>query len=201
MRTLRLGGLVLCAWLALVSSNASAAGAADTVRTLYSTLMNIMQNGSRLGPSGRYNQMAAIVPRVFDVPYMSRLAVGPQWDSLSDAERRQISDAFVRYIAATYAERFDKYEGEQLQVQGEQGAAGGTMVTSQIIKSNGEPVHINYLMHQSGGGWVIADVYLNGTISELATRRSEFGSILRSQGVPGLIAALNNKAAVLARSG
>jgi phospholipid transport system substrate-binding protein len=59
-------------------------------------------------------------------------------------------------------------------------------------------VNINYLVRQNGGTWQIADVYLDGTISELATRRSEFASILRTQGINGLIAMLNNKAAVLA---
>jgi phospholipid transport system substrate-binding protein len=58
-------------------------------------------------------------------------------------------------------------------------------------------VHINYLLRSDGAGWRIADVYLNGTISELATRRSEFGSILRAQGIDGLIVALNAKADTL----
>ncbi len=53
---------------------------------------------------------------------------------------------------------------------------------------------INYLMRRSDGAWRIADVYLTGTISELATRRSEFSSVLRDQGVDGLIAVLNRKA-------
>jgi phospholipid transport system substrate-binding protein len=59
-------------------------------------------------------------------------------------------------------------------------------------------VNINYLMRQNNGGWQIADVYLNGTISELATRRSEFSAILHAQGINGLIEALNSKAAALA---
>ena len=84
-----------------------------------------------------------------------------------------------------------------MQVTGEQSSPAGTVITSQIVKSDGEPVHINYLMHQNGSGWRIADVYLNGTISELATRRSEFSSILQNQGINGLIAALNSKATSL----
>jgi phospholipid transport system substrate-binding protein len=178
-------------------------GGADTVRTLYATLMNSMRNGPALGARGRYQQIEPVVQRVFDVPYMTRLAVGPQWSSLSPLQQQQVSAAFARYIAAIYAERFDSYSGEQLQVIGEQPSAAGTIITSRIVKSNGEPVQINYLMHQNGGIWQIADVYLNGTISELATRRSEFAGILRSQGINGLIGTLNAKAdqLVLARAG
>jgi phospholipid transport system substrate-binding protein len=82
-------------------------------------------------------------------------------------------------------------------VTGERSSPGGTIITSQIVKSNGEPVNVNYLMRNNGGTWQIADVYLDGTISELATRRSEFASILRTGGINGLIQALNTKANAL----
>lgn len=178
-------------------------GGADTVRTLYSTLLNSMRNGPSLGARGRYAQIEPVVQRVFDVPFMARLAVGPQWSTLTPMQQQQVSAAFGRYIAAIYAERFDSYAGEQLQVVGEQASPSGTIITSRIVKSNGEPVQINYLMHQNGGAWQIADVYLNGTISELATRRAEFASILQSQGINGLIGRLNAKAdqLALARAG
>ena len=53
---------------------------------------------------------------------------------------------------------------------------------------------ISYLVHDNAVGYQIRDVYLTGTISELATRRSEFAGILRSNGIDGLIASLNKKA-------
>jgi hypothetical protein len=104
---------------------------------------------------------------------------------------------FGRYISAIYADRFDSYAGEKLQVTGEEPAFGGVKVRSQIIKASGEPVNIDYLMRRSGDAWLISDIYLDGAISEVATRRSEFAAILRSQGIDGLIAALNRKADIL----
>jgi phospholipid transport system substrate-binding protein len=195
---------LLCFGLSMGSLRAMPFGAGgDTVRTLYTTLMNSMRNGPSLGARGRYAQIEPVVQRVFDVPYMARLAVGPQWASLTPAQQQQVAYAFTRYIAAIYAERFDNYSGEQLQVIGEQPSASGTIITTRIVKSNGEPVQINYLVRQSGGGWQIADVYLNGTISELATRRAEFATILSKQGINGLIGTLNAKAdsLVMARAG
>jgi phospholipid transport system substrate-binding protein len=198
-RSLSLAVIAICLALAALSPRAVAmgAGGSETVRSLYDTLLATMRNGPALGARGRYAQIAPVVRRVFDIPFMTRLAVGPEWAGLTEPQRQQVSQAFERYIAAIYAERFDSYSGERLQVTGEQPSAGGTMITSQITKSNGEPVHINYLMRQNGGIWQIADVYLDGTISELATRRSEFASILRAQGIAGLIATLNAKANTL----
>jgi phospholipid transport system substrate-binding protein len=185
--------------LAVLWSPVSAmADGTAAVRNLYATLLAAMRNGPALGPRGRYAQIEPMVRRVFDIPFMTRLAVGPEWASLSEAQRQQVSEAFERYIAAIYAERFDSYSGERMQVTGEQSSPGGTIITSQIVKSDGQPVNINYLMRDNGGAWQIADVYLDGTISELATRRSEFASILRSSGIDGLIQALNTKAASLA---
>ena len=199
-RPLAAAGLALCLSLAAAAPASAATDNAGTgtVQSLYDTLLKTMRNGSSLGASGRYAQIAPVVPKVFDIPFMTRLAVGPEWASLSDAQRQQLAQAFERYIAATYADRFDNYSGERLQVTGEQNSAGGLIITSQIVKANGEPVHINYLMRQNGGEWQIADVYLDGTISELATRRSEFASILRTRGVDGLISMLNTKADALA---
>ena len=202
-----LAAILLCLALAVPLTTLTAApvramgsGGIEAVRSLYDTLLVTMRNGPALGARGCYAQIEPIVRRVFDIPFMTRLAVGPDWASLSPLQQQQVSRAFERYITAIYAERFHSYSGEQLQVIGEQPSAGGTIITSQIVKSNGQPVQINYLMRQNGSGWQIADVYLDGTISELATRRSEFASILRTQGIDGLIETLNTKANALAAS-
>jgi len=108
-----------------------------------------------------------------------------------------MTESFARYISATYADRFDSYAGQKLEVTGEQPAPSGEMVKSQIIRANGEPVKVDYLMRRNGDGWLISDIYLDGAISEVATRRSEFAAILRNDGIDGLIAALTRKADML----
>jgi phospholipid transport system substrate-binding protein len=128
---------------------------------------------------------------------MARLSVGPSWATLSEGQRQQVIDSFARYISAIYADRFDSFAGQKLQVIGEQPATAGVMVNSQIVKANGEPVKINYLMRRNGESWLISDIYLDGAISEVATRRSEFAAILKNEGIDGLIAALNRKADLL----
>ena len=198
-QTLLGAGLVLWLGLAGAPPHAAAANAAgaDTVRGLYDALLANMQSGAALGARGRYARIEPVVRGAFNVQFMARLAVGPEWERLAEAQRRQVAEAFEHYIAAIYAERFDSYAGERLRVTGEQPLAGGTIITTEIIKSNGVSISLNYLLRQNGGAWQIADVYLNGTISELATRRSEFGSILRTRGIEGLIAMLNTKADML----
>jgi phospholipid transport system substrate-binding protein len=49
-------------------------------------------------------------------------------------------------------------------------------------------------MRRNGDTWLISDIYLDGAVSEAATRRSEFAASLKNEGIDGLIAALNRKA-------
>ena len=182
--------------LAMVSYPAHAAPASggDTVQSLYDALLSTMKNGRTLGQSGRFKQLEPVIRRTFDIPSMARLSVGSSWATLTEAQRQQVTESLGRYISAIYADRFDSYAGQRLQVTGEQLAAAGVMVRSQIVKTNGELVTVNYMMHRNGNSWLISDIYLDGAISEVATRHSEFAAILKSQGIDGLIAALNRKA-------
>ena len=193
------GALAAGFGLAMLSYSVHAAptSGGDTVQGLYDALLGTMKNGRVLGQSGRFMQLEPVIRRSFDIPTMARLSVGPTWAGMSEVQRQQVIESFGRYISATYADRFDTYAGQKLQVTGEQPNAGGVLVKSQIVKANGEPVKVDYMMRRNGEGWLISDIYLDGAISEVVTRRSEFGAIIRADGVDGLIAALNRKADML----
>jgi phospholipid transport system substrate-binding protein len=179
------------------STHTAPVGGTGTVQGLYDALLSTMKNGRALGESGRFAQLAPVIRSSFDVASMARLSVGNFWTGLSEAQRQEVTESYARYISAIYADRFDSYHGQKLEVSGEQQAPFGLMVKSRIIKSNGEPVEVDYVMRQNGESWLIADIYLDSAISEVATRRSEFSAILKSQGIDGLIAALNRKADIL----
>ena len=179
------------------TAHAAPAGGSGTVQGLYDALLNTMKNGGTLGGSGRFAKLAPVIRSSFDVASMARLSVGSSWTGLSEAQRQEVTESYGRYISAIYADRFDSYNGQKLEVTGEQPAPFGLMVKSRIIKSNGEPVEVDYVMRQNGESWLIADIYLDSAISEVATRRSEFATVLKTQGIDGLIAALNRKADIL----
>ena len=178
-------------------AHAAPTSGGDTVQGLYDALLGTMKSGRSLGQSGRFARLEPVIRRTFDIATMARLSVGSSWATLSEEQRRQVVESFGRYISAIYADRFDSYAGQKLQVTGEQPATGGIMVKSQIIKASGEPVNVDYMMRRNGDTWLISDIYLDGAISEVATRRSEFAAILKNEGIDGLIAALSRKANIL----
>ena len=196
----RVVGLVIALFLAvgLLPVHARAApGPEDAVRNLYGTLLDTMRRGPHLGERGRYEVLAPAIHRDFDLTAMTRLAIGPSWTRLTLAQQQSVTDAFARYTIATYADRFASYSGERLEVTGVETGGFGTIVRSRIVRSNGDLVTLNYLMRQDGDDWQIVDVYLSGTVSQVATLRSQFSAVLARQGVAGLVDTLNRKAAVL----
>jgi phospholipid transport system substrate-binding protein len=193
-RIARFGFVLIAGLMCLPPGSAEAAsGPSDVVRHFYGELLSVMQNAAALGVKGRYQKLEPLVLTTFEVPFMTRLSVGPLWAGLPAEQKHGASQAFARYIAATYATQFDDFSGEQFQIIGEQQVKHGTIVKTQLVKSDGEKVIINYAVHDNDTAWQIRDVYLAGTISELATRRSDFTATLRSGGIEALILRLNKK--------
>jgi phospholipid transport system substrate-binding protein len=187
---------VLAASLLLFSPAARATlpGPTDVIRQFYAELQNVMQHAAALGAKGRYQKLEPLVLDAFDLPYMTKLSIGPAWNKLVTEQKRRLVRAYGRYMTALYATRFDGYSGERFEVLDDQKIRHGTMVKSRIVKSNGEPVQINFRLHDNDIAWQIRDVYVEGSISELATRRSEFAALLRTSGIDALIDRLNKKA-------
>jgi phospholipid transport system substrate-binding protein len=173
---------------------AMAADARDSVQTLYDTLLDVMKNADKLGYQGRVQKLTPVLDRVFDQALMARIAVGPQWTSLSPDQQNRVIDAFKRLNASAYASNFDGYDGEKFEITGESPtAAGDELVNSRMIRPKDDPIAFNYRLRNENGAWKIIDIFLSGTISQLANYRSEFAATLRSKGPDGLVALIDQK--------
>jgi phospholipid transport system substrate-binding protein len=178
----------LALFVSLPARGESADPATSRISGFYEILLNTMQRGRQLGLKGRYEKLAPVLSKTYDLVSMARIAVGPSWNGLSAQQQLEIINAFTRITVATYASRFDDFSGERFEIsQTVDQPNGDKIVKTRIIQTNGKTVVLNYLMRKSGAEWKIVDVYLDGTISELATRRSEFGAILKSGGPDALV--------------
>ncbi|MGC2413742.1 MAG: ABC transporter substrate-binding protein [Stellaceae bacterium] len=182
-----------------------AASAADPnsapglIERFYATLLAVMKEAKHLSFDQRYNRLAPTIEETFDLGLMARISVGPGWAGLAPDQQQRLSAAFARYSISTYANRFDDYGGERFEVDPNPVAnPNGKLVTSSLVKSNGEKVVLNYLVHQDkAGSWKVIDVYLSGTVSELATRRAEFVTVLQRDGAEGLVQMIERRTAAL----
>ena len=169
------------------------------IQQFYDVLLSVMKQAKQFTFDQRYQRLAPAITAAFDLGLTSRLSVGPDWAKLSPDQQKRFSEAFARYTISNYANRFDDFNGERFEVDPNPVAnPNGMIVQTKLVKSDGDKVTLNYLMRQgAGGSWQVIDVYLSGTISELATRRSEFSSVLRTGGADGLIKLIEDRTAAL----
>jgi phospholipid transport system substrate-binding protein len=186
--------LLLLASLSAPAQPPSAAAA--RIQTYYQQLMPTIQQAGRLTVRERDKRFAPAITSAFDLATMTRLAVGSAWKSFSTAQQAAVQEAFTHFIVADYASQIHDYSGESFVVDPQttpEIRGGGEVVKTKLLQAGGRTVTINYLVR---GGRVI-DVYLNGTISDLATRRDEFASIIASGGAEGLIKRLQERTQTL----
>jgi phospholipid transport system substrate-binding protein len=197
---LRCAALLCAPALPAWAENEATDAAVARIRAFYDALLSVMKQGDKLGIRGRYEKLAPTVRSTFDLAAMTRIAVGPEWNSIPPEQQVALIEHFTQMTIATYANRFDAYSGERFEVEPVAEVRNtGRIVRTKLFPSTGEPVTLNYLMRGSGEGWSVVDVYLTGTISELATRRSEFGAILKSGGPNALIESLRQQTEKLMR--
>lgn len=183
---------------ALPAAARAQAGAVQSIEAFHAALLEIMKNADRLGVRGRERSIRPVMERVFNLEAMARIACGRPWTEFSPAQQQAVAKAFSDWSIATYANRFDGFGGESFATNGESTLANGDqMVRTQINRPNDSPVALNYLMRNFGGQFRVVDIYLTGTISELASRRAEFTNILRDGGADRLAAELNRRTADL----
>ena len=164
------------------------------IRGFYDALLAVMKQADQLGVRGRYDKLAPVIRSTFDLAAMTRIAVGPDWTTIPAEQQTALLDSFARMTIATYANRFNGYSGETFEVDPEVLTRNtGRVVRTRLLRLKEEPVTLNYLMRGTGDSWKIVDIYLSGTISELATQRSEFGAILKSGGPAALIESLHQQ--------
>jgi phospholipid transport system substrate-binding protein len=169
--------------------------AGHVIDRFHASLLDIMRSGPSLGYRGRYEALAPIIARTFNLPQMAQLSVGPYWSKLDQAQRDALVESFTRLTVATYASRFDNFSGQTFRVVGEPTPRGeALMVTAELTRSNGEIIPITYYMRRFDAGWQTVDVFLKGAISEMATKRAEYSSVLQRQGLDGLIRVIDEKA-------
>jgi phospholipid transport system substrate-binding protein len=171
---------LLC--LGLIPSPAEAeSAAARRIQAYYQQLMPTLRQAGQLSVRERDRRFTPAITSAFDIAGMTRLASGPAWKSFSGAQQAAVREAFARFLVADYAHQVTDYSGESFVVDPQTSAesrGGGEIVKTQLLQPGGRTVQINYLVR---GGRVL-DVYLNGTVSDLATRRDEFASILAGGG-------------------
>lgn len=195
----------VCVLLALAVASVSVAEQAgvtkqpgEIVDSLHSELLDVMKEAETLGYQGRYSRLMPVLNELFDIPFMAKKSVGRYWKTVDEQGRARLLATFGRFTVANYAGRFSDYSDQYFETLKVVESTHGTfLVHSKLVTPNGETVQLNYRLRPVDDGWRIIDVYLNGTVSELALRRSEYSSLIQREGFDALLTALDERISAL----
>ena len=174
--------------------NASEPPPSTPVEQFHDVLLSVMKDSDQLGILGRYKKLEPVLSQVFSLKSMIQIASGAFWKRTSDQEKTQLTSAFSRLTIATYATQFDGFSGQLFKTIGTKpGPQKTTLVETQIVNPDTSSVTLRYVFREIKGQWRVVDVLLDTGFSELARKRSEYRSVLKTVGVAGLTLLLNAK--------
>ena len=183
-------------------ADAAESPARRIVEALHGSLLDIMMSAEALGFEGRRDYITPVMEESYDMALIARASTGRYWRRASGDQKRRIIEAITRLSITIYASRFSGFSGEQFRTLSDEPAPRGTvLVKTEIVKSDGEAVALNYLMRETAGEWRIIDVYLDGIYSEIALKRADYAGILKRAGFDGLFAEIERKIAEIEREG
>lgn len=174
-------------------------GPIPTIDQFHATLLEVMKDAKTLGYEGRRKILQPALERAMDLPFMAEKASGKYWKEFSEADRTRWVTAFHDNTIANYAGRFDGFSGQSFATHGDEESPFDTRLVKTTLKDpTGEDVQLNYRMKKAAAGWRIIDIYMHGTVSELALRRAEYSSALERDGLDKVILDLQGQVAKLA---
>ncbi|MHC8509263.1 MAG: ABC transporter substrate-binding protein [Rhodospirillales bacterium] len=189
-----LAAFVFAALLAPFQARAGAGDPREIVDIFQQTLMGVMQEAMLLGPEGRYDRLAPAIDKAFHIAEGAELVSTPHWRKADNAAREKLSEAFRHLYISTLATRFDGYDGQSFVIIDEKDGPRETrIVRTEIVDSDQTKRSVAYVLKNVGGQWGIFDIVVDGGISELSVRRTEYRDALKSNGLDGMIQAMTAK--------
>ncbi len=145
----------------------------------------------------RQRRFREVLNENFAVTGIARFALGRHWRSASEDEKGEYVQLFGDLIVATWADRFLDYAGQTFEVLDAEAveAAGEesvTLVRSVFFTVPEAPVRIDWRVGSDGKIYRVTDVVIEG-VSMAHTYRDEFASVVRKDGLGGLLTNLRSR--------
>ena len=128
-----------------------------------------------------------ILPHV-DTQFAAQLVLGRYWRTATPQQRQRFVDAFYHSMLNNYGAAIIEFTSNTLKVYPTNVSSGSQNATvrTQMARTSGPPVNVNYYMHMTPEGWKAWDVVIDG-VSYVMSYRQDFGSQIAQQGIDAVI--------------
>lgn len=178
--------VLIGAGVGAASARSDAAGeAASFVSGIGNQVIAILQQD--LNRATRERRLSELFERAFNTERLGRFVLGRHWKRATPDQQDAYLDLFPRYVVELYAGRFTGYSGERFEIVNQRSlSAGVDLVNAKILPAEGPALNVGFRVERVGGTPAIVDVMVEG-ISLILTKRAEFDSVARREGVGSLI--------------
>jgi phospholipid transport system substrate-binding protein len=176
------------------------AGPEQLVQKITEEVLTAIKSDQQLARGDKVKAIKLAEEKV--LPYIdfeeaTRLAVGRAWSQASPEQRKKLVSEFRNMLVRTYSNAIEAYQGQSLKVlpSRKQDAKDEATVRAQFMRPGAPPLPMEFQMRKTGSDWKVYDIAVEG-ISLVLTYRSEFDSVVKQEGIDGLIKRLSQKNAL-----
>jgi phospholipid transport system substrate-binding protein len=194
------GGALLATPSTALAQSAAAATQASPSQMVLDNSQRVLATLEKRRPEFTRNRAAlrqfvsSEFSKMFDRDYAARQVLGRHARGADDADVKLFADALADNLMQRYGDSLLDFNTQlRVRVKSETALPRGlgVKVASEMLRSGGEPIPVDYLMRQSGGTWKVFDVMVEG-VSFVQTFRQQFDAELTHKSIKQVAADLRN---------
>ena len=156
-----------------------------TVNFLHEGLKQISSNNN-----SDLKNVLKVINRTYDAEKMLKMIIGAAWKNQDNEKKKELIVVFKKYISKNYLNRFSKIQDVSFSNEKKEKISSDFFLVRSNLIIKQEKISIDYLLHLKDNTWKIFDVLLDGSVSEIATKKSEFRIYIKEKKIDELIKAL-----------
>ena len=132
--------------------------------------------------------VATVLLPNFDSEYSARLVLGQSWRTATPDQQKRFVDAFYHSLLRNYGAALLNFTADRFVILPYKGDPADTTATvrTEVKKSTGEKVPVNFSLRKTDAGWKAWDVVIEG-ISYVKSFRTDFGAEIQQKGLDEVI--------------
>ncbi len=181
---------VLLLWAVSMAVTA-ASSPSEVVRQGIHEVLAVVKDAS-LEQAAKRNKMRTLIAGHFDFDTMSRSILARNWKKASREERARFAALLQTLLENTYMTAIESYTSEKVVFGKARTKGKRAVVPVSIILKTGVAAPLRFKLRNRHGSWRVYDVVIEG-VSLVNNFRSTFRSIVKREGIAGLLQRLEKK--------
>jgi phospholipid transport system substrate-binding protein len=188
------GFLAIGAFIYPAAGDSATVEPMERVKKVVDEIIQVLKDEALAKPGMREvrrQRVESLADRLFDFQEMGKRALGAAWDQATPEEKKEFVPLFADLVKERYIGKIDTYSGQEIEFK-RQAVKGKAARVYSVLLDNGTEVPIDYTLVDKNGQWMAYDLRIEN-VSLVANYRRDFSSIVKNEGVSGLLTKMREK--------